>query len=210
MGHIYPIEPSRRYRRDGRVHETKALGLHRSAGDRRLHQAASRSAIDRGSRRDAARRSTCSNGRTFVRGYLNVVTRSVCGVQSFRRGMSLATNYRLIENPAMRIPTGIARVDRPKHLPFEIGHALTRSERRKRILPPEGWQLWNAIIMNPPTLISPIPLMQRVFEISSLMRIGLYDCLYAALAEQEICDLLTADKLIQNLPNYPITSLSAL
>ncbi len=38
-----------------------------------------------------------------------------------------------------------------------------------------------------------------------------FDCLYVALAERERCDLVTADeKLIHNLPGYPIVSLASL
>jgi predicted nucleic acid-binding protein len=36
-------------------------------------------------------------------------------------------------------------------------------------------------------------LLLRAYEISSQMRIGVYDCLYVALAEREGCALLTAD-----------------
>ena len=38
-------------------------------------------------------------------------------------------------------------------------------------------------------------------EISSQVRIGVYDCLYVALAEREGCELITADiRLIKSLP----------
>ena len=41
------------------------------------------------------------------------------------------------------------------------------------------------------------PLLQRATAISSQARIGVYDCLYVALAEHENCELVTADgKLI--------------
>ncbi len=37
-------------------------------------------------------------------------------------------------------------------------------------------------------------------EISSTLRVGVYDCLYVALAERETCQLVTADdKLVRNL-----------
>ncbi len=44
-----------------------------------------------------------------------------------------------------------------------------------------------------------------VLQISSAARIGVYDCLYVALAEREKCELVTADdKLIKNLqPSFP-------
>ena len=43
-------------------------------------------------------------------------------------------------------------------------------------------------------------LMPRAIAISSRMRVGVYDCLYVALAEREQCDFVTADdKLVKNL-----------
>jgi predicted nucleic acid-binding protein len=56
-------------------------------------------------------------------------------------------------------------------------------------------------------------LQPRNYEISSQARIGVYDCLYDALAEREGCGLLTADdRLVRALqPTYPfITPLSSL
>jgi predicted nucleic acid-binding protein len=58
-----------------------------------------------------------------------------------------------------------------------------------------------------------LPLMPRAISISSQLRIGVYDCLYVALADQEQCELITADdKLIKNLKKqFPfIQSLSSM
>jgi predicted nucleic acid-binding protein len=58
-----------------------------------------------------------------------------------------------------------------------------------------------------------LSLLDRAFDISIQARHNFYDCLYVALAEQEGCELLTADaKLITNLqPTFPfITSLATL
>ena len=45
-----------------------------------------------------------------------------------------------------------------------------------------------------------LPLLPRAYEISSQARVGVYDCLYVALAEREQCQFVTADdKLIKNL-----------
>jgi len=42
--------------------------------------------------------------------------------------------------------------------------------------------------------------MARAYEISSQWRVGIYDCLYVALSEQESCEFITADdRLIRNL-----------
>ncbi len=47
--------------------------------------------------------------------------------------------------------------------------------------------------------------MPRAIDISSAMCVGVYDCVYVALAEQEKCQFVTADdKLIKNLqPSFP-------
>ncbi len=49
-----------------------------------------------------------------------------------------------------------------------------------------------------PQLFPSIPLMPRAYALSSQMRIGIYDCLYVALAEQEQCELVTADSRLVN------------
>ena len=92
----------------------------------------------------------------------------------------------------------------------EIGHALTRAERQRPINPPDGWRLWQGIMADAPDLHASLPLMPRAFELSSTMQIGLYDCLYVTLAEQEHCFVVTADfKLIRAFPTLtiPLTSI---
>lgn len=91
---------------------------------------------------------------------------------------------------------GLHQLLAPDVFPVELGHALTRAERQQRIQPPDGWRLWNAIMANSPELHPSIMLMPRAFEMSSRLRIGIYDCLYAALAEREQCQLVTADQRI--------------
>lgn len=57
-----------------------------------------------------------------------------------------------------------------------------------------------------------IPLLWRAYAIASQARIGVYDCLYVAVAERVGCRLVTADdRLVRTLqPTFPfITSLSA-
>lgn len=64
-----------------------------------------------------------------------------------------------------------------------------------------------------PDLLAFETLLDRAVVMSSRTRSGLYDCLYAALAEREACELLTDDqKLVANLkPHYPfIKSLTSL
>src|SRR4051794_13897372 len=64
-----------------------------------------------------------------------------------------------------------------------------------------------------PTFFPVLPLMDPAIAISRQSRHNFYDCLYVALAEREVCELVTGDeKLLRNLgPSFPfITSLSSL
>jgi predicted nucleic acid-binding protein len=81
----------------------------------------------------------------------------------------------------------------PDVFPIELGHALTRAERQGRLSQADGYAQWLTVMTDAPKLFSSLPLMPRAYELSSHHRIGIYDCLYLALAEQEQCDLLTAD-----------------
>ena len=101
----------------------------------------------------------------------------------------------------------------PDIFPIEVAHAITRAERLKRITPTQGALALADVMSALPQLFPYIPLLARAYEISSQMRIVVYDCLYVALAERETCDLVTADdKLIKNLqPRFPfIVPLSSL
>ena len=95
----------------------------------------------------------------------------------------------------------------------EAAHALTRAQRQGRITPAEVKTFMGDLLTTPPQLHPYPPLLGRAIEISVQARHGVYDCLYVALAEQEACELLTADaRLINNLqPAFPfITSLASL
>ena len=101
----------------------------------------------------------------------------------------------------------------PDVFPVELGHALTRAERQGRLTPPEAGILWHDVMATSPLLSPSLPLMPRALEISSRWRVGIYDCLYVALAEREGCEFVTADdRLVRNLgPVFPfIVSLSSL
>lgn len=53
--------------------------------------------------------------------------------------------------------------------------------------------------------------MRYVLDASSRARIGVYDCLYVALAERDGCEVVTADdRLIRSLPGSPLVALAAL
>jgi predicted nucleic acid-binding protein len=87
----------------------------------------------------------------------------------------------------------------PDIFPFEIAHALTRAERQSRIAHPQALQLIGEALKILPALHPGLPLLPRAAELSSQARIGVYDCLYIALAERENCSLVTADQRLVNL-----------
>jgi predicted nucleic acid-binding protein len=100
----------------------------------------------------------------------------------------------------------------PDVFPVEVGHALTRAERQGRINPSQAAVLWQDVMLTAPVLVPYLPLMPRAIELSSQFRIGVYDCLYVALAEREGCELVTADdRLVKTLgPQFPfVISLAA-
>ncbi len=93
----------------------------------------------------------------------------------------------------------------PDFFPVEVAHSLTRAERQGRLLAPAGWALWLTVMADAPTLHASIALMTRAYSLSSSARLGIYDCLYVALAEREQCQLVTADdRLVRTLqPQFP-------
>ncbi len=102
----------------------------------------------------------------------------------------------------------------PDAFPLEVAHGLARAERRKIIPFAQGAARLGDVLNTLPHLFSSLPdLLPRAFAIASNVRIGVYDCLYVALAEKEQCELVTADdKLVKNLQAmFPfITSLASL
>jgi predicted nucleic acid-binding protein len=101
----------------------------------------------------------------------------------------------------------------PDIFPVEVARVLTRAERQDRVSPADGWRLWLGIMADAPALIPYLPSMPRAYEISSAVRMGVYDCLYVALAEREDCTFVTADsRLVTNLQGQDpfIAALSSL
>ncbi len=101
----------------------------------------------------------------------------------------------------------------PDVFSLELAHALTRAERQGRIPVGQAAVLWADVLTAPPRLFPSGALTPRAIAISSAVRIGVYDCLYVALAEREGCESVTADdRLVRNLqPRFPfVESLAAL
>jgi predicted nucleic acid-binding protein len=93
----------------------------------------------------------------------------------------------------------------PDVFPVEVAHALTRAERQGRITPAQGRTHFQDFVTTLPVLQPSLPLLARAYALSSQYRVGVYDCLYVALAEREGCELVTADdKLVKSLrPHFP-------
>jgi predicted nucleic acid-binding protein len=101
------------------------------------------------------------------------------------------------------VRTGTLTILAPDVFPAELGHALTRAERQRRILFGQSELFWADAVTTPPLLEPSSPLMTRAIQISSQLRVGVYDCLYVALAYREGCDFITADdKLGRNLKSH--------
>jgi predicted nucleic acid-binding protein len=88
----------------------------------------------------------------------------------------------------------------PAVFTVELAHALTRAERQGRLALGQALTYWTDAMRTCPVLHDTEPLLPRAIAVSSSARIGVYDCLYVALAEREGCDFVTADdKLVRNL-----------
>jgi predicted nucleic acid-binding protein len=107
---------------------------------------------------------------------------------------------------------GVHELLAPDVFAIEAAHARTRAERQKRIHVGESKMFLTDLLKTAPRFHSFHPLLMHACDISSKMRVGVYDCLYVVLAEQEGCEFITADdKLVKNLrPTYPfIVSLAS-
>ncbi len=98
----------------------------------------------------------------------------------------------------------------PDTLPVEIAHALTRAERRGLIRKGEAAMLFADVLTPAPSLQSHFALLPRAIDLSSDARVGVYDCLYVALSENEQCQVVSADqRLVNTFPGsvIPLSSL---
>jgi predicted nucleic acid-binding protein len=123
---------------------------------------------------------------------------------------SVAFKYCVLENDSAKATALIEEYRKSLHdlispdlFSYELAHALTRAERQKRMAVGDAELSWVNFMTDPPYLIDAQPLINRAIGIASHHRIGVYDCVYVALAEREACELLTADaKLVSNLQKH--------
>src|SRR6185369_10517895 len=116
-------------------------------------------------------------------------------------GASVAVKWVLPENEIQEALTlrddfrkQVQELIAPDIFAVEVANALTRAERRGIIQQSESLAKLSDVLTTSPDLHANRPLLLRATEISSRGRIGVYDCLYLALAEREQCDLVTADR----------------
>lgn len=120
-----------------------------------------------------------------------------------------ATARRLLDETRQGLHTLLAA----ELFPVEVAHALTRAERQGRVGIGDALIHWTAVMLDSPRLELSLALLPRAIALSSAARIGVYDCVYVALAEREGCEFVTADtKLVANLgTRFPfIRALSSL
>ncbi len=98
----------------------------------------------------------------------------------------------------------------PDLLYAEIAHVLTKAERRKLLLPGQAANRLTQLLVYPVELHSHFPMLPLAVALASQARIGVYDCLYVALAEQQLCEVVSADmKLVNAFPGrvVPLSSI---
>lgn len=105
---------------------------------------------------------------------------------------------------------GVHELIAPDILPIEVGHALTRAERQGRVSDADGFVLWSAFMVDCPQLFSGLALTARAYVLSSSKRLGIYDCIYVALSEQEGCEIVTDDSRLATLFPDQVVLLSSL
>jgi predicted nucleic acid-binding protein len=105
---------------------------------------------------------------------------------------------------------GIHALIAPETFAVEVAHGLTRAERRGIIAVPQAILRLQNVLSTVLDLHPFLPLLSRAVELSSQHRIGVYDCLYIALAEREQCELVTADQRLMSLAHPQIVLLANL
>lgn len=98
----------------------------------------------------------------------------------------------------------------PETFPVEVAHALTKAERRNLLLAGETATRLARVLSYPPLLHNYLPLLAYAVDLASQARIGVYDCLYIALAKVEQCRVITADQRLLNTFPGDTTSLGSL
>lgn len=98
----------------------------------------------------------------------------------------------------------------PELFAVEVAYVLSKTFHRGVLTQAQATQSLHDVLQVSPVMHAAGPLVSRAFEISTRLRISLYDCLYVALAEREQCELVTADQRLLNALSPHFTSIVAL
>lgn len=94
----------------------------------------------------------------------------------------------------------------PDSMPLEVAHALTRAERTGKLKAGRGQIVLDDLLTPCPKLYPYFDYLDRAMQLSSKFRIGVFDCVYAALAEEQECRVVTVDKrFLELFPDLAIS-----
>lgn len=104
---------------------------------------------------------------------------------------------------------GRERLLAPQHLRVELASALRKKVRIGDLAPDRVDELLRQIVDAPVTEVATAPLLFGAMSIALRFNRSIYDSLYVALAFQEDCPLVTADRRLYDAiaPSYPETML---
>ncbi len=88
---------------------------------------------------------------------------------------------------------GIHDLFAPDFFPIEVANVLMILERAGKLQQGNAGQLFSQFVVDLPVLFPAISLLPRALDIANSFRQSVYDSLYAALAEREGCEYVTAD-----------------
>jgi predicted nucleic acid-binding protein len=95
---------------------------------------------------------------------------------------------------------GLVELSVPDIFPVEVANAFNTAELKGNIAPGQFASRLADVLRVNPVLYQSTSLLTRAVTIirRAVVTIGIYDCLYVALAEKEGCDLITADTRLLN------------
>lgn len=108
------------------------------------------------------------------------------------------------------IRRNVHKVLAPDIFGVEVAHALTKAQRQGRMSEADVYALWFSVMRDRPEMFSHLPLMPRAISLATANRIGIYDCLYVALCEQEQCQIVSADAKLTRIFPSQVVSLDSL
>ncbi len=86
----------------------------------------------------------------------------------------------------------------PDLLWAELGNVLWRRQRSGELSPTDARDMLFTLRAVPVRTHALFPLLPLALEIAVTIRHSIYDCIYLALADQEDCRVVTADRRLQN------------